>query len=59
MTVYTQSVASFTQQSQVACAASNMLQSVLGDAGIHSRTSVGVYQLPKNAAVELNLTVAV
>ena len=59
MTVYTQSAASFTQQSEVADAASNMLQAVLGDAGIHSRTSVGVYQLPKNASVELNLTVAV
>lgn len=59
MTVYTQSAADFTQQSEVADAASNMLQAVLGDAGIHTRTSVGVYQLPKNASVELNLTVAV
>ncbi len=59
MTVYTQSAAGFTQQSEVADAASNLLQAVLGDAGIHSRTSVGVYQLPKNASVELNLTVAV
>lgn len=58
MTVYTQSAADFTQQSEVADAASNMLRAVLGEAGIHSRTSVGVYQLPKNASVELNLTVA-
>ncbi|MES2942772.1 MAG: RidA family protein [Pseudomonadota bacterium] len=58
MTVYTQSAADFTQQSEVADAASSMLQAVLGEAGIHSRTSVGVYQLPKNASVELNLTVA-
>ena len=59
MTVFTQSAADFTQQSEVADAASNMLHAVLGEAGIHSRTSVGVYQLPKNASVELNLTVAV
>lgn len=59
LTVYTQSAADFTQQSEVADAASKMLQAVLGEAGIHSRTSVGVYQLPKNASVELNLTVAV
>lgn len=59
MTVYTQSAADFTQQSEVADAASDILRAVLGEAGIHSRTSVGVYQLPKNASVELNLTVAV
>ena len=59
MTIYIQSAANFTQQSEVADAASNMLQAILGDAGIHSRTSVGVYQLPKNASVEINLTVAV
>ena len=26
-----------------------------GEAGRHTRTTVGVYQLPKNAAVELDL----
>ena len=31
------------------------LQQILGPAGVHTRTSVGVYQLPKNATVELDL----
>lgn len=59
LNVFTQSAAHFTQQSEVADAASNLLAAVLGnDSGPHARTSVGVYQLPKNAAVELDATVA-
>jgi enamine deaminase RidA (YjgF/YER057c/UK114 family) len=57
--VYSQCTADFTQQSEVADAASHLLHDVLGDAGRHTRTSVGVYQLPKNASVELNMTLAV
>lgn len=57
--VYVQSAADFTRQSEVADAASALLHEVLGDAGRHTRTSVGVYQLPKNAAVELDLVAAV
>ena len=57
--VYTQSAAEFTQQSEVADAASDLLHSILGAAGKHARTSVGVYQLPKNATVELDLIAAV
>jgi enamine deaminase RidA (YjgF/YER057c/UK114 family) len=59
VTVYTQSAATFSQQSEVADAASDLLHFVLGDAGKHTRTSVGVYQLPKNASVELDLIAAV
>ena len=55
--VYVQSAGGFTQQSEVADAASALVKSVLGEAGAHTRTSVGVYQLPKNAAVELEMTV--
>ncbi len=51
--------ADFTQQSEVADAASELLHTVLGNAGTHTRTSVGVAQLPKNAAVELDLIAAV
>ena len=58
MTVYTQSAADFTQQSEVADAASAILYEVFTPHGQHTRTSVGVYQLPKNAAVELDLIVA-
>ena len=59
VTVFTQSASTFTQQSEVADAASELLHEVLGDAGRHTRTSVGVYQLPKNASVELDLVAAV
>jgi enamine deaminase RidA (YjgF/YER057c/UK114 family) len=58
VTVYTQSAPGFTQQSEVADAASEVLHAVLGDAGRHTRTSVGVCQLPKNASVELDLVAA-
>ena len=58
ITVYVQCTAEFTQQSEVADGASEILFSVLGEAGAHTRTSVGVYQLPKNAAVEIDLVAA-
>lgn len=53
--VYVQSARAFTQQSEVADGASEILHTVLGPRGAHTRTSVGVYQLPKNATVELDL----
>jgi enamine deaminase RidA (YjgF/YER057c/UK114 family) len=55
VTVFTQCTDTFTQQSEVADGASDALVAVLGDAGRHTRTSIGVYQLPKNATVELEL----
>jgi enamine deaminase RidA (YjgF/YER057c/UK114 family) len=54
ITVYVQSAQKFTQQSEVADGASEILFNVLGPAGAHSRTSVGVFQLPKNATVEVD-----
>lgn len=57
--VYVQCSMDFTQQSEVADAASDLLAFVLGDIGAHTRTSVGVYQLPKNASVELELIAVV
>jgi len=59
MTVYVQSSKDFTQQSEVSDAASGVLYAVLGEAGVHTRTSVGVVQLPKNATVELDLIVKI
>ena len=59
ITVYVQSAADFTQHSEVADAASDLLVDVLGEAGRHTRTSVGVYQLPKNASAEMDLVAAV
>lgn len=59
VTVYVQSAEGFTQQSEVADACSEILYSVFAPDGGHTRTSVGVYQLPKNAAVEIDMVVAV
>jgi enamine deaminase RidA (YjgF/YER057c/UK114 family) len=59
ITVYVRSAPTFTQQSEVADGASDVLCRVLGPRGVHTRTSVGVLQLPKGAAVELDLVAAV
>ncbi|WP_334189854.1 RidA family protein [Noviherbaspirillum sp.] len=58
ITVYVQSASDFTQQSEVADSASEVLYAVFSSAGVHTRTSVGVYQLPKNASVEIDMIVA-
>ncbi|ATH12113.1 hypothetical protein CHL79_06570 [Delftia acidovorans] len=55
ITVYVRSAPDFTQQSEVADGASDLIARVLGPVGGHTRTSVGVLQLPKGAAVELDL----
>jgi enamine deaminase RidA (YjgF/YER057c/UK114 family) len=54
MTVFVRSGPLFTQQSEVADGASDLLAAVLGPIAVHSRTSVGVLQLPKGATVELD-----
>jgi len=59
VTVYVQCMPDFTQHSEVADGASELLFSILDAAGAHTRTSVGVLQLPKNATVELDLIAAV
>jgi enamine deaminase RidA (YjgF/YER057c/UK114 family) len=43
----------------LADAAPDVPHTVPGDAGRHTRTSLGVFQLPKNASVALNLIAAV
>ena len=57
--VYVRSAEDFDQQSEVANGASDVFSHVLGDAGRHTRTTVGVYQLPKNAAIEVDMIAAV
>ena len=57
--VYVQSAATFTQQSEVADGASEILYAVFGKVGVHTRTSVGVFQLPKDATVEIDMIVTV
>lgn len=58
MTVYVHCSDDFSQHSEVADAASDLLVEILGPAGRHTRTSVGVRQLPKNASVEIDLEAA-
>ncbi|WP_426234406.1 RidA family protein [Pseudomonas sp. TWP3-2] len=58
VTVYVKSTADFVDLSEVANGASDVFSHVLGDVGRHTRTTVGVYQLPKNAAVEVDMIVA-
>lgn len=53
MGVFIRSALTFTQHSEVADAASDLLSAVLGPNSAHTRTSVGVLQLPKGATVEL------
>ncbi|KAF1009911.1 MAG: hypothetical protein GAK32_01814 [Pseudomonas fluorescens] len=55
ITVYVRSAEDFDLQSEVANGASDLLAEILGAAGAHTRTSVGVLQLPKLAAVEIDM----
>ena len=49
----------FTGQPGVVNGASELLGEVLGDAGVHARSAVGVAVLPLDAPVEVELTVVV
>ncbi|RKG36049.1 RidA family protein [Acinetobacter guerrae] len=60
MNVFVHSTAAFIQQSEVSDGASEILYEILGcETGQHTRTSVSVYQLPKNASVEINFVFAI
>lgn len=56
---YVASAPGFNQQPKVLDAASYLLVEALGDAGRHARAAVGVAELPRNAPVEIEMTVAV
>lgn len=49
----------FTGQPAIVNGASNLLGDVLGDAGVHARSAVGVAALPKDAPVEVEMIVEV
>lgn len=59
MTGYVNSYPGFTEQAKVMDAASEMLIQIFGDAGKHSRVSVGVTDLPLLATIELDLILEV
>jgi enamine deaminase RidA (YjgF/YER057c/UK114 family) len=56
---FVSSTADFTDQPKVANGASNLMETVFGDAGKHARSAVGVPVLPLNAAVEIDAIVAI
>lgn len=56
---YVASAPGFNAQPKVIDAASDLLFEVFGEAGRHARAAVGVAELPRNAAVEIEMTVAV
>ncbi|MFV0253523.1 MAG: RidA family protein [Beutenbergiaceae bacterium] len=47
----------FTAHPSVVNGASDLLQQIFGDAGVHARSAVGVASLPLGAPVEIELTV--
>jgi enamine deaminase RidA (YjgF/YER057c/UK114 family) len=53
------SASTFTEPHLVANGCSELLSSVLGDAGRHARSAIGVAQLPLGACVEVELVVQV
>lgn len=58
ITGFVASAPGFNQQPKVVDAASELLVQVFGDMGRHARSAVGVAELPRNAAVEIELIVA-
>ncbi len=55
LTGYVNTAPDFTEQHLVINGASDLLRSVLGEAGVGGRTAVGMAQLPLNSAVETDL----
>ena len=53
LTVFVNSTGSFTEQPQVANGASDLIVKVFGEKGAHARSAVGVSQLPRGVAVEV------
>jgi enamine deaminase RidA (YjgF/YER057c/UK114 family) len=59
LTAYVNSAPDFTEQHLIANGASELLIEVLGEAGWHARSAVGVVALPLGASVEVDLIVKV
>lgn len=57
MTVFVNSAVGFTAQPKVANGASEFVVEIFGEAGKHTRSAVGVSELPLNSAVEIEIIV--
>jgi enamine deaminase RidA (YjgF/YER057c/UK114 family) len=55
LTVFVNSADGFTDQPKVANGASEFLGKIFGDVGKHTRSAVGVNELPINSAVEIEM----
>ncbi|MGU3400767.1 RidA family protein [Brucellaceae bacterium D45D] len=55
---YVASAPGFNVQPRVLDAASDLLAEIFGETGRHARAAVGVAELPRNAVVEIEMTVA-
>jgi len=58
LTGYVASAPGFNAQPKVLDAASDLIGEVFGESGRHARSAVGVAELPRNACVEIEMTVA-
>ncbi len=59
VTGYVSSAPDFHEQPAVVDGASRVLADLFGEAGRHTRSAIGVAALPRNGAVEIEVTVAV
>ena len=58
LTGFVASAPGFNQQPLVIDAASELLVRIFGEEGRHARSAIGVAELPRNASVEIELTVS-
>jgi enamine deaminase RidA (YjgF/YER057c/UK114 family) len=59
LTVFVNSAEGFTNQPAVANGASELMEKIFGQKGMHTRSAVGVNELPKNASVEIEMIVKI
>ena len=55
VTGFVNSAAGFTGQPAVMNGASELLLGIFGDIGVHARSAIGMAELPRNAAVEVEM----
>ncbi|HVO73983.1 MAG TPA: RidA family protein [Ignavibacteriaceae bacterium] len=55
VSVFVNSSEGFTNQPEVANGASELLEKIFGEKGKHARSAIGVSELPRNAAVEIEM----
>jgi enamine deaminase RidA (YjgF/YER057c/UK114 family) len=59
LSVFVNSAEGFTNQPAVANGASELMEKIFGKRGSHTRSAVGVNELPKDASVEIEMVVKV